>query len=71
MERDEEESLFTCADCGAAIWTDIDRYFPISDETYLCWTCAIRRGGSYDADEDRWTTAPGLEGIADERRPHA
>jgi hypothetical protein len=71
MEPEDDELMFSCASCGAPIWTDIDRYFPASDETFLCWTCSVQRGGAYDANQDRWTKPPDVSGIADERRPHA
>lgn len=50
---------------------DRDRAFAVSDDEYLCFACAARRGGTFDEDEDEWTTPPDLSGIWDERRPHA
>lgn len=69
QERDDQAS--SCVDCGAEIWPEVDRAFSYGSEEYLCFGCAERRGGVFDADEDRWTSAPDLSGLPDERRPHA
>lgn len=60
-----------CIDCGAELWPDVDRAFLCSSEIYLCFECAERRGGVYEADEDRWVVPPDVAGLPDERRPHA
>lgn len=60
-----------CVDCGEGLWPDIDRSFPCGNDLYLCYECAERRGGSYDAKQDRWTTPPDVSGLFDERRPPA
>lgn len=71
QNSDEWAEASTCDDCGAELWPDVDRAFASGPDTYLCFECAERRGGVYDADEDRWTVAPDVSGMADERRPHA
>jgi hypothetical protein len=58
----------SCNDCGAEIWPDVDRAFSCSAETFLCFACAERRGGVYDASNDRWLVAPSIVGLFDERR---
>ncbi|MGZ5967874.1 MAG: phosphoribosyltransferase family protein [Polyangiales bacterium] len=58
MEQDEGEEMVECIDCGATISPRADRAFAVSSDTYLCFDCAVRRGGVYEADQDRWTTAP-------------
>ncbi|MBX3189205.1 MAG: hypothetical protein KF819_19435 [Labilithrix sp.] len=72
MNRDVDEWIepTACFDCGAELWPDIDRAFASGPDVVLCFACAERRGGVYDADEDRWLVAPDMSGIADERRPH-
>jgi len=59
-----------CCDCGAPIFPDVDRTFACGPDAYLCFECAERRGGVYDAEEDRWTVAPRTADLPDERRPH-
>ena len=59
-----------CAGCGAEIAPEIDRAYAYGPDSYLCFECAERRGGIYDAQEDRWTAAPDVSGLPDERRPH-
>jgi hypothetical protein len=49
-----------CADCGALIDPDGARSYTFGEQGVLCWSCAIRRGGSYSAEEEVWTTAPSL-----------
>lgn len=72
MTQDSEgwEEAVTCADCGAELWPNVDRAFAYGPDTYLCFECAERRGGVYEADEDRWSVAPDISGLPDERRPH-
>jgi hypothetical protein len=67
---DETEEPTACLQCGAELWPEVDRAFPVGPDAYLCFECAERRGGVYDADEDRWVVAPTVAGLGDERRPH-
>ena len=64
-ERDEELEV-PGSDCGAGVYMSGSRAYGIGDWGALCWSCAIRRGGQYDADEERWTTAPSTDDL---RRP--
>jgi hypothetical protein len=70
METDELEELVRCFDCGAMIAPGPDRAYAISDESFLCFECAERRGGRYDHDADEWIVAPNVADEPDERRPH-
>lgn len=63
MHRSEERSLSTCADCGATMRAEAQEGFTFGTRGVLCLECAARRGGSYDAQQDRWTVAPDLEGL--------
>lgn len=63
MHRDEEVDLSTCADCGATIRAEVQEGFSFGTRGVLCFECAARRGGSYDAQQDRWTVDPNLEGL--------
>lgn len=67
-ERDEES---TCIDCGATLWPEVDRTFSPGPDAFLCFACAEKRGGVYDADRDRWVEPPDTRDLPDERRPHA
>jgi hypothetical protein len=66
-DRDDEGEI--CCLCGARFWPEIDRGFACSPEDYLCFACAERCGGIFDAREDRWVVAPDVSGLKDERRP--
>jgi hypothetical protein len=70
VDQDEWNEPVACCDCGAAIWPDVDRAFACSPEAYLCFACAERRGGTYALDEERWTVAPDVAGLPDERQAH-
>ncbi|MBI2388310.1 MAG: hypothetical protein HYV09_01725 [Deltaproteobacteria bacterium] len=70
MEREEYDELYQCIDCKSPISPETDRAFAVSPEEYLCFDCAVRRGGLYDGDEDRWIRAPFVGDEPDERRPH-
>ena len=59
-EHDDElrELDQPCADCGAQIAGAADRAFGFGTDQLLCWLCAERRGGRYDAHQERWSVAP-------------
>jgi hypothetical protein len=69
-DHDDWAEPTACCACGAEIWPELDRSFPCAPDTYLCFACAEQRGGVYQYDEDRWTVAPDVSGLPDERRPH-
>ena len=69
MHRSEAEFIRPCADCGAAIEEE-SRVFGFGAEAVLCWACALRRGGAYDSEEDRWTIAPSVTDLL-EKEPEA
>ena len=70
QEANDWEEVSRCAACGDEIWPDVERAFAYAPDAYLCFACAELRGGVYDSDEDRWTSAPDVSDLADERRPH-
>lgn len=70
MEEEEADLLFDCVDCGATIDPERDRAFAVSPELYLCFDCSIRRGGRWDAYDDKWVVAPNVGDEPDERRAH-
>ncbi len=70
MHRTESETLVECWACGASIAPEIDRAFAISDDAFLCFECALERGGKFNDEEDRWTLPPNVADLPDERRPH-
>ena len=64
-DRDEEAELSSvCADCGATIDLEDARTYAFGEQSSLCWSCAIRRGGSYSSDDEAWTTAPAISDLA-------
>jgi len=65
----ESSYLIDCVDCGHSVDPAFDRSFAITDEILLCHACAVRRGGVYDSDDERWAAAPSLDGITEERSP--
>ena len=71
MHRSEARELVDCIECHATIAAERDRAFAVTEDEWLCFECATRRGGVWDDEEDEWTTTPDLTGLYDERRPHA
>jgi hypothetical protein len=59
-EHDDEvrELPAPCAECGAQVLGASDRAFEFGTQQVLCWQCAERRGGRYDAHQERWSVAP-------------
>ncbi len=69
MEQEEIE-LSECAGCGVEIDLHRDRYFAFSDEGFLCFECAIERGGTYDERNDSWAISPDVSSFAHDLQPH-
>jgi hypothetical protein len=63
VHRTEADELVHCLECGAEISLALDRTFALDDDVALCFACAIKRGGSYDAAHDTWSHAPNLRGL--------
>ena len=64
MHRSESRALATCIECGAEIAPASDRSFGVGSETFLCFACAVRRGGRFDEQHDRWIAAPEVSDLA-------
>ena len=58
MEPEELEIHEPCADCGAVVIEGLSPLYNFGESGVLCWECAIRRGGKYDAEHDTWVEAP-------------
>ena len=63
MHRSEERGLSSCADCGDEVQAEVQEAFSFGTRGVVCFECAVRRGGSYDTSQDRWTVEPNLEGL--------
>ena len=68
MEPEELEIHEPCADCGAVVIEGLSPSYSFGMGTVLCWACAIKRGGKYDAEKDSWSEPPNVTGLPDERR---
>ncbi len=68
MHREEADQLGVCADCGAPIEPGSDRSYAFGEAATLCWDCAVRRGGRYDAAQERWSDPPRVSDLL-EREP--
>jgi hypothetical protein len=54
LHRSETRDLALCVDCGAELSPGRDRVYAFGVDAFLCYTCAMRRGGIYDEAHDRW-----------------
>jgi hypothetical protein len=63
MHRSESRELVRCAECGAEMVPARDRSYACEADAFLCFACAVRRGGAYDERLDRWTTPPDTSGL--------
>lgn len=63
MHRSETRRFGICADCGAEIAPGLERSHAFGAEGLLCWSCAARRGGSYDEARDQWVEAPSTQDL--------
>lgn len=71
VTQDEATEATVCCECDAPLVPEADRAFACSPEEFLCFACSERRGGVYDAAQDRWVIAPSVAGLPDERRAHS
>lgn len=65
MHRSETTLLTRCADCGAEVDPGRERAYGFGSGAFLCYACAVRRGGNYDEARDAWrkkADTRGLEG---------
>ncbi|MEW5852050.1 MAG: hypothetical protein AB2A00_24895 [Myxococcota bacterium] len=62
MEYDDFEQG-ECEDCRQTVTPPQDPVYRLGEDAFLCLQCATRRGGVYNADEDRWVVEPSLRGI--------
>ncbi len=64
MRRTEYEELVDCNACGTTVDPSTDRVFAFgAEDDFLCWECAVQRGGAWDEDLQVWSTAPRVEGL--------
>lgn len=66
MYEEEADEMLECAECGAVLPEGAVGTFAFGDGAVLCFECAVRRGGEYDAEEDHWLVTPNLEGFEGE-----
>jgi RNA polymerase-binding transcription factor DksA len=64
MHRSETFELRPCADCGSEISPARDRAYGFAADAFLCFDCAIRRGGRWDEAHDRWDELTDVAGLA-------
>jgi hypothetical protein len=58
MHRSETRELAKCLICAAEIVPARDRTFAVTPDQFLCFRCAVHRGGSWDEEHDHWVTEP-------------
>lgn len=58
MHRSEADRLLPCNACGQETGGAADRGFSGGGDTVLCYDCSVRRGGTWDEAENRWTREP-------------
>jgi hypothetical protein len=69
-EREAEEFGTVCADCAGDLGVDPTLFYDAGNGARLCWECALRRGGIFDAERDEWAALPDVSDLPDERRQH-
>ncbi len=68
MQRTDADEFEFCSECGSDVHAARDRTYAIDAERMLCFSCALRRGGSYDERHDLWNHAPDLAGLPPRER---
>jgi hypothetical protein len=67
VHRSESRELLCCVACGALVDTR-EGVYSFGTQGVLCFSCALRRGGAYDAAHDRWTHSPDVSDLAEPER---
>ncbi|MEI8254707.1 MAG: hypothetical protein WCJ30_03455 [Deltaproteobacteria bacterium] len=68
MHQTEAGQIEQCRACGAELVSGRDREYVYSEEGEICFDCAIRRGGEYDALHDRWVKSPDVVDLIERER---
>jgi hypothetical protein len=64
MQDRDEDRADVCVRCGATIEdAAIERAYAYGAAGVLCHACARELGGVYDAERERWSADPDLEGL--------
>ncbi len=63
MHRSEASGLVPCSDCGVEVRSGREREFELGTSGVLCFECALRRGGRYDEQLDRWSEEPRIDDL--------
>jgi hypothetical protein len=63
MHRSEARDIVACLACGEEVSLGVDRVYAVTDDSALCFACAIKRGGAYNEAHDEWTKVPDLSGL--------
>ena len=58
MQQQEREPTESCRLCGEYIDPMDPRNYALSVAALLCYECACRHGGKYDAVREDWSTTP-------------
>ncbi len=59
----EEPVALECADCGRSVEGEEERAYFFGESGVLCWGCALKRGGVYDAEQERWVERPDIKDL--------
>jgi hypothetical protein len=63
MHRSEALDVASCLACGEEVSLGVGRVYAVTEDSVLCFACAIKRGGSYNEAHDEWTKAPDIAGL--------
>ncbi len=66
MHRSESSGLVSCVECGVQLRSGRDREFEFGSRAVLCFDCALRRGGRFDENLDRWSAEPRIDDLGPE-----
>lgn len=69
MHEEEWWAEEVCALCQAEIDPGRDCAFRFAEHGVLCFSCALKRGGSYDAERDHWQVPPRIHDLPEAQRP--
>jgi hypothetical protein len=66
MERERLDEVVACSCCGGTVDLGPDLAYEFGEDQVVCFECALRAGGRYDAATERWTKPPAIEGLRED-----
>jgi hypothetical protein len=66
MDAGSDAEVVECADCREPVAPESDVVYAFGNDSVICMACGLRRGGRYNAADDRWVTEPQVDALLEQ-----